>query len=59
MNKSKTSSYKKTLVHLSKIQKTDEKGKGMASSLKLGTHSAKIEHFTLPKAKKHSGQTSQ
>ena len=47
-----TSSLEKTPVQLSKIQKTDEKGKGMGNSLKLKPYSAKIECFTLPETEK-------
>ena len=44
--KQDTSSLKKIPIQLFKIQKTDEKGKGMANSLKPKPHSAKMESFT-------------
>jgi len=47
-----TSSLEKTPVQLSKIQKTDEKGKGMGNSLKPKPYSSKIKCFILPEIKK-------
>jgi len=47
-----TSSLEKTPVQLSKIQKTDEKGKGMGNSLKPKPYLSKIKCFILPETKK-------